>query len=128
MATYAYDSSGRLHSMTRDGATYYYHANAHGDVLALTNANGDVVASYTYDPWGAPTSAIGTVENPYRFAGYRYDSATGLYYLLNRYYSPESCRFITRDLLAGDAKQLATMNHYRTAWAIRSTGWIRAGL
>jgi RHS repeat-associated protein len=99
-------------SMTRGGQTYYYHTNAHGDVLALTNANGDVVASYTYDPWGAPTSATGTVANPYRYAGYRFDSATGLYYLLNRYYSPESCRFITRDLLAGDAKQPATMNHH----------------
>jgi RHS repeat-associated protein len=98
--------------MTRGGQTYYYHTNAHGGVLALTNANGDVVASYTYDPWGAPTSATGTVENPYRYAGYRFDSATGLYYPLNRYYSPESCRFITRDLLAGDTKQPATMNHY----------------
>ena len=71
-----------------------------------------IVASYTYDPWGRPLTSTGTVTNPYRYAGYRYDTPTGLYCLLNRYYSPDSCRFITRDLLAGDTKQPATMNHY----------------
>jgi RHS repeat-associated protein len=111
LATYAW-AGGSPISMTRGGRTFYYHVNAHGDVLALTDSDGNVVASYSYDPWGNPLSATGNVENPYRYAGYRFDSATGLYYLLNRYYSPAQSRFITRDLLAGDTKAPATMNHY----------------
>ncbi len=35
--------------------------------------------------------------NPYRYRGYYYDTETNLYYLINRYYSPELCRFISAD-------------------------------
>ena len=35
--------------------------------------------------------------NPLRYRGYYYDSETGLYYLLNRYYDPVICRFINAD-------------------------------
>lgn len=47
-----------------------------------------VVNTYTYDPWGKVLSVTEQVVKPYRYAGYRYDSTTGLYYLWNRYYSP----------------------------------------
>lgn len=36
-------------------------------------------------------------NNPYRYAGYRYDEATGLYYLMARYYDASVGRFLTRD-------------------------------
>ena len=112
IATYAYDAAGRLHSMTRSGETYYYHSNGHGDVVALTDENGDVVNSYRYDPWGKVLSASETVANPYRYAGYRYDAATGLYQLWNRYYSPKTMRFITKDLYPGETRAPGTMNGY----------------
>ena len=34
--------------MTPGGVTFYYHTNAHGDVVVLANANGDVVATTPY--------------------------------------------------------------------------------
>lgn len=111
-ATYAYDVAGRLHSMTRDGATYYYHTNAHGDVVALTDTTGSVVDSYCYDPWGKVLQASETVANPYRYAGYRYDASTGLYYLWNRYYSPGTMGFITKDIYPGQTMAPAMMNGY----------------
>ncbi len=37
--------------------------------------------------------------NPYRYASYRYDSETGMYYLMARYYSPSMGRFISRDAI-----------------------------
>ena len=101
VASYSYDAAGNLHSMTRGGATYYYHVNAHGDVLTLTNAAGDVVNSYRYDPWGAVLQASETVVNPYRYASYRFDTTSGLYYLWNRYYDAGLGRFVTRDLYPG---------------------------
>jgi len=59
--SYVYDAAGHIHSMTRGGATYYYHANAHGDVVALTDASGEVLDSYRYDPWGKVLQARETV-------------------------------------------------------------------
>ncbi|MHB9095333.1 MAG: hypothetical protein ACYC21_11720, partial [Eubacteriales bacterium] len=59
---YEYDAAMRLTKMTTtnspgtltmsyNGQTYYYVFNGHGDVVALTDANGVKVASYRYDPW-----------------------------------------------------------------------------
>ena len=116
IASYAYDAAGRLHSMRRGGETYYYHANGHGDVVALTDASGEVVNSYRYDPWGKVLSASETVANPYRYAGYRYDDVTGLYHLWNRYYSPTTMRFITKDLNPGAVRNPASLNGYSYCW------------
>jgi RHS repeat-associated protein len=112
LAAYAYGAAGQLVSMRRGGESYYYHLNGHGDVTALTDAAGTIVDSYTYDPWGRVLSASEAVPNPYRYAGYRYDVSTGLYYLWNRYYSPECFRFITHDLYPGKTSQPGTMNGY----------------
>ncbi len=110
--TFTYDDAGQLFSMTRAGETYYYHTNARGDVVALSDSTGAVVNTYTYDPWGRPLSASETVANPYRYASYRFDSATGLYYCWNRYYAPELARFLTRDIYPGELSDPVTMNPY----------------
>ena len=36
---------------------YYYVYNGHGDVVALVDASGNTVASYSYDAFGQLTSA-----------------------------------------------------------------------
>ena len=66
---------------------YYYLTNYRGDLLALTDEIGTVVAEYTYDAWGNILSQTGEMakENPYRYAGYRYDEETKLFYLMARY-------------------------------------------
>lgn len=89
--------------MTKGGATYYYQVNGHGDVTALTDASGNTVAQYQYDAWGNIISQSGTMAsaNPYRYAGYRYDEGTGLYYLMARYYDSNTGRFTTRDTFHG---------------------------
>lgn len=112
VASYVYDDRGRLHSMTRDAETYYYITDAHGDVVALTDEAGAVVNEYSYDPYGNPIHTEEGVDNPYRYAGYRFDEATGLYYCWNRYYDPGTYRFITADLYPGELGSPATMNAY----------------
>jgi YD repeat-containing protein len=69
--------------MIRGSNTYFYHYNGHGDVVALTDSTGATVAEYDYDAWGNPVSTglEGTVVNFYRYAGYRWNAETGLYYL-----------------------------------------------
>ena len=56
------------------------------------NGAGTPVVSYTYDAWGKLLSTTGTMAstlgayNPLRYRGYFYDTETGLYYLMSRYY------------------------------------------
>nr|WP_280525615.1 RHS repeat-associated core domain-containing protein [Kroppenstedtia eburnea] len=83
-----------------------------GDVTALTDSTGAVVASYEYDAFGNLLKETGTVENPYRYAGYLYDEVTGLYYLQSRYYNPETGRFLTRDSFEGFENEPLSLNRY----------------
>src|SRR5690606_33192135 len=111
IASYTYADDQPI-SMTRGGKTYYYHTNYRGDVVALTDSAGAVVATYEYDAYGNLLKETGTVENPYRYAGYRYDGETGLYYLQSRYYNPETGRFLTRDNFEGFENEPLSLNKY----------------
>ena len=83
--------------------------NVRGDVQAIYNASGNLVAEYTYDAWGNVTeirdssgaeitdqSNIGHL-NRIRYRGYYYDVETGWYYLKSRYYDVEIGRFLNAD-------------------------------
>jgi RHS repeat-associated protein len=98
--------------MTRGGQTYYYQLNGHGDVVTLTNSSGSVVKTYNYDAFGNLIGETGTVENPYRYAGYRFDEVTGLYYLQARYYDAKLGRFLTKDPVTGSDEVPLTQNGY----------------
>jgi RHS repeat-associated protein len=110
-ATYTYSPEGGLLSMTRGTETYYYQTNVHGDVVSLTDDTGEIASAYSYDPWGKPLLSTGIVANPFRYAGYYYDSSTGLYYVWRRYYDPEISRFLTIDPAV-----LGTHDRYHYAW------------
>ncbi|MEU0957160.1 RHS repeat-associated core domain-containing protein [Streptomyces niveus] len=81
---------------TENGATQVYLTDALGSVVGLANADGTVATSYTYDPYGQPTTSGTASTNPYTFTG-RESDGTGLLYYRNRYYDPESGRFISQD-------------------------------
>ncbi|MCM3005799.1 DNRLRE domain-containing protein [Priestia koreensis] len=114
---YTYDKGGHISTMTTSGKTYYYLYNQHGDIIALTDEKGDVVASYTYDSWGNILSQSGELAdvNPYRYAGYRYDNETGLYYLTARYYNSDLGRFISKDTFHGFQNRPLSINKYAYA-------------
>lgn len=94
-----YDESGHPYALTHNGTTCYYVTNLQGDVLHIVNSSKQVVASYTYDPYGKVLSATGTLAeiNPLRYRGYFYNQETGFYYLQSRYYDPTIGRFINAD-------------------------------
>lgn len=75
-------SSGphELVAIEKNGAVYYPHSNSRGDILAITDAGGNRVASYEYGPWGELISSTGTFDQSWRYAGYYHDADTGLYY------------------------------------------------
>ena len=70
-----------------------------GNVVRMEDANGNVLASYSYDTWGKIISATGSLAeiNPLRYRGYVYDQETGFYYLQSRYYDPAISRFLNAD-------------------------------
>ncbi len=98
-----YDAQGKPAMVRFNGTDYFYVYNLQGDVVALIDADGTQVVEYIYDAWGNPISKTGSLAatigtlNPFRYRGYVYDEETGLYYLQNRYYSPNWKRFINVD-------------------------------
>jgi RHS repeat-associated protein len=81
-----------------DGATLaavYYHHDAMGSTVAVTApGNSGAADIYTYSDYGAPGAGSWAT---YRYAGYRYDNETGLYYVNARYYNPNLGRFLQTD-------------------------------
>jgi RHS repeat-associated protein len=115
---YTYTSSGLPATITIGGNTYYYLTNHHGDVVAITNASGGVVATYSYDAWGNILSQSGSLAsvNPYRYAGYRYDENSKLYYLMARYYNSDIGGFLSKDPVTGDLHDPSSLNGYNYAY------------
>jgi len=118
VTTVYYHSTDGVIGFNRAGIDYFYRKNIQGDIIAIVNTSGDIVAKYIYDAWGnhkvfnelnavvydstnpgaypAYTNHIGCL-NPFRYRSYYFDSETGLYYLNSRYYDPQVGRFINAD-------------------------------
>jgi RHS repeat-associated protein len=90
-----------------DPITCYALKDHQNSIIALADASGNIVESYSYDAYGRTTifdsngaeianhkSAIG---NRYLWQGREYDSSTGLYYFRARWYSPETGRWLSKD-------------------------------
>ena len=75
---------------------YYYYFDGLGSVIALSDANSEIVERYSYDVFGEP-NRTSDVNNPYLFTGRRYDPETGLYYYRARYYDYYTGRFLQPD-------------------------------
>ncbi|MEI6056685.1 MAG: RHS repeat-associated core domain-containing protein [Lentisphaerota bacterium] len=76
---------------------WYYHYDGSGNVVALTNATGKVVQTYSYDAYGNLLAKTGSSPNSYMFSTKEYDSKSGLYYFGARYYDPEIGRWMSKD-------------------------------
>ncbi len=98
--------------MMRNGKTYYYHPDRLGSVLAVTDDRGQVVASYSYDPFGSPKSLPAGFANPFLFTAREYDPAVGLYHYRAREYDPSLGRFLTKDPLPGNLLDPRTLHPY----------------
>ncbi len=117
---YVRDNTGKAISMIQGANTYYFVYNGHGDVAALTNSTGTVVASYSYDEFGNETgngSGVtgNEIYNPLRYSGAHnayYDQETGLYKMGVRYYQSDVGRWLTRDEYLGSQEQPQTKNRY----------------
>ncbi|THF81684.1 S8 family serine peptidase [Cohnella fermenti] len=101
-----------LATRTVGTATYSYLYNGHADVTSLTDASGVVQSTYSYDAFGNIVSQTGTINSPFRYAGYQYDDESDLYYLNARYYDPKIARFLSEDTYRGQANDPLSLNMY----------------
>ena len=102
---YTRDPAGALVGI-RGANRSYYLFDGLGSVVAVTNANGGVTNSYTYDPFGVTTETKATltnVANPWRYAGQYFDTTTAMYKMGARYYQPELGRWTQPDPSGLDA-------------------------
>ena len=115
---FAYDAGGVPMTVNYNGTNYYYIVNLQGDVMAIVDASGTAVVSYSYDAWGNILSVAGTMadtlgeSNPLTYRSYVYDYETSFYYLQSRYYDPEVGRFINADVMISTGQGLLGNNMF----------------
>lgn len=92
---------GGLLARTDASGTAYYHNDASGNVTAMVNGSGTVVARYLYDPFGNTLGQWGSLAeaNTYRFSSKEWHANSGLYYYGFRFYDPGLQRWINQDPL-----------------------------
>ncbi|MCX4729508.1 polymorphic toxin-type HINT domain-containing protein [Streptomyces sp. NBC_01363] len=95
-ATVATSGLDQFLTRTENGATQVYLTDALGSVIGLANSDGTIATKYAYDPNGQATATGTASSNPYTFTG-RESDGTGLLYYRDRYYDPETGRFISQD-------------------------------
>jgi RHS repeat-associated protein len=89
----------KIHSGPNAG-TYFDAYDGNGNVIALVNAaNGAIVATYEYSPFGDLIRATGPLANanPFRFSTKFHDGETDFLYYGYRYYNPNTGRWLSRD-------------------------------
>ena len=85
----------------------YYESDALGSTVAISDALGSVVNSYSYLPFGGELEWTETLANDFQFVGQWgvMSEGNGLEYMRARFYDPNAGRFVAADpigLLGGD--------------------------
>jgi RHS repeat-associated protein len=82
------------------GTVRYLVSDSLGSIRGIVDAAGALTASTAYDAWGNPDTAGGlTSLSRFGYAG-GYVDATGLVYLIHRYYDPGTGQFLSVDPVA----------------------------
>ncbi|WP_435212528.1 RHS repeat-associated core domain-containing protein [Streptomyces sp. bgisy034] len=115
-ATVATSGLDEFLTRTEDGTTQVYLTDALGTVVGLAGMDGTVATTYAYDPYGTPAASGTATSNPYTFTG-REDDGTGLLYYRNRYYDPQTGRFVSQDPIG----QAGGVNLYQYALSSPTT-------
>jgi len=100
-----------------DGGIQYYHHDALGSTVNLTDSAGATKVSYSLDPWGHIRNQVGSSVNRQIFTGQEHDEQTGLIYFGARYYDPDTARFISQDSYLGQPGTPPSLHRYLYAYS-----------
>ena len=101
-----------LISVEREGEVAVYLTDGLGSTRALTDGEGNVVATYDYDAYGETIGSSGSIVNDYLFAGEQFDSELDQYYLRQRFYDQGTGRFGRRDVYEGSIFNPISLNKW----------------
>lgn len=103
---------------------FFYHNDAVGSPVAMTDSTGAVVWEADYQPFGDEWNLSETKTNAHRFTGKERDAETGLHYFGARHYDANLGRFISIDpaLISGRPASTLTVpqQHNFYAYAINN--------
>lgn len=108
---------GLLENIDSLGTPSYDHFDGAHNTVAITNSQGSVTDSYSYDPFGMLLSHNGQNQQPFTFLGeFGVQQETpALYYIRQRYYDATAGRFLSRDPQDFDAQNPQAINRYAYA-------------
>jgi RHS repeat-associated protein len=117
------DASGQLLSFKYQDQMFDYVYNQRGDIVAIANNLGEIIARYTYDEWGnllkidaaTPLGKEIANVNPYRYVGkfgVQYDNNTQLYFMGWRDYDSKIGRYLVADEYEGEDTNPVSFNRY----------------
>ena len=89
----------------------YIHTDALGSAVAESDANGNVIKHYDYEPYGAVVG--GQVTDGPGYTGHVSDSATSLSYMQQRYMDPQLGVFLSADPVTAYEQSVGQFNRYR---------------
>lgn len=88
----------------------YNHFNRRGDITDNTQSGENINATYCYDAFGSMEKKDGFYSSEYRFWTKSHDDFSGLDYFGYRYYSSEMGRWISKDPIELNSKNLYTFS------------------
>lgn len=108
---YAQDQLMAIRSASPAGAGMkYLHYDAMNNLAGITDAAGNVVQRFSWSPYGQPDQPV-PVGIP-GFAGHLVDSESGLVYMGQRFYDPQTSRFLSVDPVAAHENPAGAFNRY----------------
>src|SRR5215467_10972517 len=98
------------------GTITYYHNDLLGSPVAATDSSGHVIWRESYRPYGERlTNDPASTGNDVWYTSRRQDADTGLVYMGARYYDPVAGRFVSKDPVGFDEKNVQSFNRYAYA-------------
>jgi RHS repeat-associated protein len=110
--TYGHSIISQRQKINGVWTTSFYSMDGHGSVRQLTNTDGVVTDTYSYDAFGKLISQTGSTPNVYLYSGERFDPDLGLYHLRARYYNADHGRFTSMDPFPGFMEEPLGLHKY----------------
>ena len=108
-----------LYAVDPEGNPEFYVFDREGNTRFITGADGQILASYAYDPRGLLTGSVETTPSPFTFAGkwgtLRGGPASALFWMRSRWYDGATGRFLTPDPAWPDLGDFRELNPYAYA-------------